>query len=163
MKRILVIDDDAAIREALNKVLHAEGYETVLAANSDEAISQFSAGDIDLVLLDLNLPTKSGWDLFEWFTGVDPLVPIIIITGRADQCTLAAGAGVGALLEKPVDVDFLLESIRDLLTETDETRLHRLLGNNEALRHAASASGSSRKTKINKPRVYETTKRLPHN
>ena len=147
MKRILIVDDDTSIREALNKVLRAEGYETVLAANSDEAVSQFGVGGIDLVLLDLNLPTKSGWDLFEWFTGTDPLVPVIIITGRADQCTLATGAGVGALIEKPVDVDFLLKSIRDLLAETNDARLHRLLGNNESLRYATTARSPRTKSK----------------
>ena len=152
MKRILIVDDDTALRQALDKVLRAEGYETVAAYDSDDAVSEFSVGDIDLSLLDLHLPTKSGWDLFEWFTETDPLVPIIIITGRADQCVLATGAGVGALLEKPVDVDFLLQSIRDLLAETNENRLHRLLGSNESLRCPAPAS-RSRKTRIIRPDV----------
>ena len=148
MKKILIVDDDTAIREALNKVLRTEGYETALAAHPDDAVSQFSAGDIDLVLLDLHLPTKSGWDLFEWVTGTDPLVPVIIITGRADQCTLAAGAGVGALLEKPVDVDFLLKSVRDLLVETNDARLHRLLGNHDGLRYAAAAQSPKIKDRV---------------
>ena len=145
MKRILVIDDDRSIREALNKLLRGEGYDTLLAANSDQALAHFGCGNVDLLLLDLNLPTKNGWDLFERFTEINPLVPIIIITGRADQSALAAGAGVGALLEKPVDVDFLLKSIRDLLAETNETRLHRLLGNNHSLRYASAALLKGRK------------------
>ena len=56
-KKILIVDDDAAIREAMSKVLRAENYEVVLAAAGQAAGEQFEAGEIDLLLLDLGLRT----------------------------------------------------------------------------------------------------------
>ena len=126
--KILVVDDDSQIRESLRKVLRAEGYEVVLAAEVQEGIEKYNAEPIDLLLLDLNLAGDNGWDLFERLTSHNPLLPIIIITGRASQEELAAGAGVGALMRKPLDVPVLLQTITDLLAESAETRLKRLVG-----------------------------------
>ena len=72
-KSILVIDDDAQIRESLAKVLRAEGYEVRLAGDGQEAMDREGAARVDLLLLDLNLPQRSGWDLFESFTSMNPL------------------------------------------------------------------------------------------
>ena len=137
MKRtILIVDDDAPIRESMRKLLQAECYQVVLAANGEEALEKFVPEKVDLLLLDLNLPAKSGWDLFERFSSINPLLPIIIITGRQNQHKLAAAAGVGALMEKPLDVPVLLQSITALLAEPAETRLRRLVGPNKDFRHA---------------------------
>ena len=106
--KILVLDDDAQIRLSLSKLLKAEGYEVLLAADGSEALDRFNPAEIDLLLLDLALPMKSGWDVFERMTSINPLLPIIIITGRDGQRDLAAAAGVGALMEKPLDVPLLL-------------------------------------------------------
>lgn len=140
-KRILIVDDDAQIRASLRKALRAEGYEVLLAADGQEGIEEFSGSKIDLLLLDLNLPVKSGWDAFERLTAINPLVPIVIITGRRDQRDLAAAAGVGALFEKPFDVPKLLESIKDLLAEASETHLKRLAGFQSYLRHVRKKPG----------------------
>jgi DNA-binding response OmpR family regulator len=133
--RILIVDDDAQIRASLRKALRAEGYEVILAADGQEGIEQFLANPIHLLLLDLNLPVKRGWDTFERLTSINPLVPIVIITGRRDQRDLAAAAGVGALFEKPFDVPMLLASIKELLAESPETHLKRLAGLQSYLRH----------------------------
>jgi DNA-binding response OmpR family regulator len=138
--KILVVDDDPQIRESLRKVLRAEGYEVVLAADGQEGIERFSVERIDLLLLDLNLPSKSGWDIFGTLTSFDPLLPIIIITGRENQQALAEGAGVGALMRKPLDVPALLQTILDLLAESAETRLKRLVGQHGQMRHVPPAN-----------------------
>ena len=80
--------------------------------------------NIDLLLLDLNLPGNSGWDVFGTLTSLNPFLPIIIITGRDNQHELAAEAGVGALMEKPLDLPMLLKTITELLAESSETRLN---------------------------------------
>ena len=136
--KIMVVDDDPQIRESLRKVLRAEGYEVVLAAEDREGIEKFNAEQIDLLLLDLNLAGDNGWDLYERLTSENPLLPIIIITGRANQQQLAAGAGVGALMRKPLDVPVLLQTITDLLAESAETRLKRLVGLHGDTRHVPS-------------------------
>jgi DNA-binding response OmpR family regulator len=138
-KKILVVDDDPQIRESLRKVLRAEGYEVVLAADGQEAIDKFDPEHIDLLLLDLNLPGNSGWDIFGTLTSLNPFLPIIIITGRQNQHELAAGAGVGALMEKPLDVPLLLKTITELLAESAETRLKRLVGLHSDVRHVPPA------------------------
>ena len=133
---ILVVDDDPQVRESLRKVLQAEGYDVVLTADGQEGLDQFDSKHIDLLLLDLNLPAKSGWDLFERFSSTNPLLPIVIITGRCNQHKLAAAAGVGALMEKPLDVPLLLQTIAALLVEPTEARLKRLVGLNSDVRYA---------------------------
>ena len=142
-KNILIVDDDAPIRQALRKVLKAEGYEVMLAADGQEGLDQFDSKHIDLLLLDLTLPAKSGWDLFERFSSTNPLLPIVIITGRHNQYKLAAAAGVSALMEKPLDVPLLLQTIAALLVEPAEARLKRLVGLNSDVRYAPPRRTSS--------------------
>lgn len=137
---ILVVDDDLQIREALGKVLRAEGYEVALAADGQEALDRFRAEPVDLLVLDLNLPGSSGWDVFGTLTSANPFLPIIIITGRQDQQALATGAGVGALMCKPLDVPALLRIVTELLAESAETRLKRLVGQLSDLRHVPPAN-----------------------
>lgn len=124
-KKILVVDDESSIREALSKVLHAEDYEVVSAENGQEAIEKFGAEKIDLLLLDLGLPVKDGWGTLEWLARVNPLLPIIIITGRHAQRELAEKAGADALMEKPLNVPRLLQTIRELINEPMERRAQR--------------------------------------
>src|SRR5437762_9887114 len=102
-KRILLVDDDRSIRESLSKILRAENYEVVLAENGQEAIQKHGVERIDLLILDLNMPVKNGWATLEWLAEVNPLLPVIIITGRANQRALAEKAGFVALMAKPLD------------------------------------------------------------
>jgi CheY-like chemotaxis protein len=127
-KTILLVDDDPAVRESITQVLSEEEYLVLPAANGKEAVQTAAAGKVDLVLLDLSLPEMSGWDAFELLTSENPLIPVIIITARPNQLFSALAAGVGALMEKPLDFPNLLETIRDLLAETPETRLARIAG-----------------------------------
>ena len=140
--KVLVVDDDTSVRESVSKVLNEEGYDAVLAADGDAALKQFATREIDLLLLDLGLPIKSGWDVFEQITTENPFVPIIIITGQADQYRAAVAAGVGALMEKPLDVPRLLQTIQDLLAEPKETRLRRLCGQGGEVRHIPSSAAA---------------------
>jgi CheY-like chemotaxis protein len=127
-RRILLVDDDATVRDSLNEVLVDEGYSVVPAANGKEALELVKQSSIDLVLLDLNMPIKNGWDTFERLTADHPLIPVIIVTARANQVFTALSAGAGALLEKPMHIPALLRTIEKLLLETSEQRLARLAG-----------------------------------
>ena len=129
-KRILLVDDERSIRESLSKILGAENYEVVPAGNGQEAIEKHAGERIDLLILDLNMPVKNGWDTLEWLVGINPLLPVVIITGRSNQSALAKTAGAAVLMEKPLDVPLLLQTIRELLTERRallETTARRLL------------------------------------
>ena len=127
-KRILLVDDDPTVRDSLNDVLVEEDYFVISAENGQQALDSAKTLPIDLVLLDLNMPVKNGWDTFEQLTADHPLVPIIIVTARPNQLFTAVGAGVGALLEKPMDIPTLLRTIEKLLAESAEKRLARLAG-----------------------------------
>src|SRR6185503_17918093 len=128
IKRILLVDDDPTVRGSLNDVLVAEGYFVVPAGNGQQALDLANESPVDLVLLDLNMPVKNGWDTFEQLTREHPLIPIIIATARPNQLFMAISAGVGALMEKPMDIPMLLRTIEKLLAESTEQRLARLAG-----------------------------------
>lgn len=139
-KTVLVVDDDAAVRKSLSKVLKQVGYEVQLAADGQEALERFDPNHTDLLLLDLGLPIRNGWDAFESITRQNPYLPVIIITGQTDKFEVAAAAGVGALMEKPLDVPQLLQTMRDLLVEPKEERLRRLCGLSHDVRYVPSDS-----------------------
>lgn len=130
--RILVVDDDSSVREMLTRVLIGEGYLVSAAADGTSALEIAASTKIDLVLLDLNMPGKSGWDTFERLTAGNPLLPVIIVTARVNQLFTAMGAGVGALLEKPLHFPKLLQTIQQLLAEPAESRLARMAGDRSA-------------------------------
>jgi len=140
-KTILLVDDEASVRELVGRVLQTENYKVITAANGTEALGLGSRVHIDLVLLDLNLPVKNGWDTFERLTYEHPLVPVIIITARPNQFFSAVGAGAGALMEKPLDFPKLLKTVAVLLEEPMETRLARLAGKSAAF-HYQPAMGN---------------------
>jgi two-component system nitrogen regulation response regulator NtrX len=124
-KRILIVDDESSIREALSKVLSEEDYEVVSAENGREAIEKFKLERMDLALLDIGLPAKDGWQTLVWLTQVNPYLPVIVITGRSNQRELAERMGADAIMEKPLDVPRLLEIIRELTNEPMECRTRR--------------------------------------
>jgi DNA-binding response OmpR family regulator len=138
-KRILLVDDEASVREMVGRVLMGEGFNVLLAGDGPEALRVAAANPIDLVLLDLNMPGLSGWDTFEKLTRENPFLAVIIITARPNQLFTAVGAGVGALLEKPLDFPTLLETVRTLLAESDEMRLARLTGERGAIHYQPTA------------------------
>ena len=122
------MDDDPSVREMLTRVLVGEEYLVMPAASGPDALRVAAATEVDLVLLDLNMPGQNGWDTFERLTASNPLLPVIIITARSNQLFAALASGVGALLEKPLDFPKLLQTIRHLLTESAESRLARMAG-----------------------------------
>jgi DNA-binding response OmpR family regulator len=126
--RILLVDDDPTVRDSLNDVLESEGYVVITAENGQQALELIDKLPVDLVMLDLNMPIKNGWDTFERLTAGRPLIPIIIATARPNQLFTALSAGAAALLEKPMDIPTLLQTIEKLLAETADQCLARLAG-----------------------------------
>lgn len=137
-KKIMLVDDDPAIRHILLRLLTEENFFVLTAADGVEALELANATKFDLVLLDLNMPVKDGWQTFEQLTAKDPTLPIIIITARPNQFFSALSAGVGALLEKPLNFTKLFDTIRDLLEEPAENRLARLTGRPSAFHYVSS-------------------------
>lgn len=143
-KTILIADDDLSVRKSLGRVLKDAGYNVVEAVDGAEASQQFKTGRIDLLLLDIGLPMRIGWDAFENITGQAPAFPILVVTGDDNQYDRAVAAGFGVLMEKPLDVTQLLKTIQDLLSESAESRSRRLCGNNPNLRFIPPQPPSAR-------------------
>jgi two-component system, OmpR family, response regulator MprA len=114
--RLLLVDDEPTIRAALERLLRMEGYEVALAANGQEALQRALEWPIDLVLLDVNVATESGWEISQRLSIAKPELPIVMITARPDEAITPAVAYVGALMEKPLDLPLLLTTVQKLLS-----------------------------------------------
>lgn len=126
--KVLLVDDEPKICAALAGALVSEGFDVVFVESGDEAIQAFRDGIFDIMLMDLSMPGKSGWETFAQLAWSRPLLPVIIITALPDQEAAAKAAGVGALLEKPLDIPTLLKTMRRLLAEAIEVQLARVAG-----------------------------------
>lgn len=135
--RLLVVDDDSSVLDAMTELLATEGYEVLAARDGAGALRQFKSGPVDLVVLDLNLGTDDGWDVFRRMAEVNPFVRTVIITAEGGQEELARAAGVDALVEKPIDVSVFLEIVRDLLAERDAQPREQIRGGDERCRYVA--------------------------
>lgn len=113
---ILVIDDDLAVRDSLKQVLEQTGYSVATAQDGEAGLALLQGSPCDLLILDLDLPKISGWDVIDFVTTNRPALPVIILTAMADQCEPGATAGADAVLVKPPDVAHLLATVQGLLT-----------------------------------------------
>ena len=114
---ILVAEDEPDIASFLRKGLTAEGYLCVVAGDAETALSAARTRPVDLVLLDLILPDRSGLDVLRVLRARDPRLPVLILTAREDVDTKIMGLDQGAddYLTKPFAFDELLARIRALL------------------------------------------------
>jgi len=129
-KTILLADDDASIRTMVGRVLEAESYNVFFAKNGREAARRFKTDPPDLVLLDLNMPEKDGWEAFEEMCAVNPMLPVIIITASPYEYERAVQLGADALMEKPLNLPLLLQTIRELLAQSPSDCMARLTNPN---------------------------------
>jgi CheY-like chemotaxis protein len=79
--RILVIDDEDSVRDILSKILGLKGHQVVVASDGEEGIERFKNETFDLVFTDLGMPKISGWEVGKTIKGLNPKVPIVMITG----------------------------------------------------------------------------------
>jgi len=111
---VLIIDDEAAIRESLQTLLELEGYGVGTAASGEEGLARLGDRPFDLVLLDLALPDRNGIDLLPEIRGIDPQLSIIMITayGTVEDAVRAMQSGATNFLQKPWDNEKLLADVR---------------------------------------------------
>jgi len=119
-KTILVVDDEATLRETLAWNLEREGYRVVEAADGREALDRFEAEHPDLVLLDLMLPEVSGVEVCRRMRAVSE-VPILMLTARDSELDKVVGLEVGAddYVTKPFSLRELQARVRALLRRAD--------------------------------------------
>ena len=116
--RILIAEDDRAVREALDRALRLEGYETSLAAHGSEALEVLErGGQVDAIVLDILMPFVNGLDVCRKLRSRGDRTPILMLTARHEVGDRVAGLDAGAddYLTKPFALDELLARIRALL------------------------------------------------
>jgi two-component system, OmpR family, response regulator MprA len=115
--KLLVAEDDRAVRASLERALALEGYDVATVRNGAEALSWLAADSADAVLLDVTMPVVDGLTVCRVLRGEGHRVPILMLTARADTGDRIAGLDAGAddYLPKPFDLGELLARIRALL------------------------------------------------
>jgi two-component system response regulator MprA len=115
--RVLVADDDRAIRESLQRALRLEGYEVDLAPNGADALTAAKEHHPDVMVLDLMMPTIDGLTVCRVLRAEGDRTPILMLTARTETSDRVAGLDAGAddYLPKPFELDELLARLRALL------------------------------------------------
>jgi two-component system response regulator AtoC len=105
--KILVADDDSTIRRNLTRLLRAEGYQVVEAADGDQATARIRADDVDAVLLDLKMPGRDGLTVLGDLGPLLTDLPVIVITAFAGSSAAIEAMRRGAYdyQSKPIDID----------------------------------------------------------
>jgi CheY-like chemotaxis protein len=111
-KRVLVVEDNQALRENVAEALVLEGYDVVVAANGLEALRRLDEGSVDVVMLDLVMPEMDGRELLRHIRANPRLaaLPAIVATGHSDA-RARAGVPANAFLHKPFGVRELLAAL----------------------------------------------------
>ena len=121
-QRILVVEDDSAIRRGIVDALEFAGYEALQAANGNEGMAQALRATFDLLLLDLILPGHSGFEILKAVRDVRPVLPVIVLTARGEEADRVQGLRLGAddYVVKPFSVRELLARVEAVLRRSPE-------------------------------------------
>ena len=114
---VLVVDDEAHIRESLKRLVTHFGHDVKMAASAEEADSWMSSLRFDVILLDIELPRMKGVEFLSWALEKDPEQAIIMLTGLDDPdlALECIDKGARTYLVKPVEAEFLRYALRDAL------------------------------------------------
>ncbi len=157
--RILVIDDEAAIRDSLKMLLEYDGYEFVGAATGQEGLALAERDTPDLVLLDVKMPGMDGIEVLERLRVLNDTVPVVVVSGHGTISTAVEATKKGAFdfIEKPFASERVLVSLRNALDQRrlrDENRTlkkavevrHQMVGESGPLKQVMAAIGRAAPT-----------------
>ncbi|ATX81088.1 PAS domain S-box-containing protein/diguanylate cyclase (GGDEF) domain-containing protein [Mariprofundus ferrinatatus] len=140
--KILIVDDQASLRDAYGEILEHAGFNVCKAKDYDAAIAMLNDGSIDLALLDILLEGKSGLDLLSYIRGHHPICPVIMMSGYADKKNTieALRQGAADYLEKPIAPLELVHSIRHRLNYRALENENQQLQEYQAMHHRLKKS-----------------------
>jgi DNA-binding response OmpR family regulator len=117
MARILVIDDDPSIRQAIGFTLRDEGHEVEEAPDGRTALDIIGKQQPDLILLDMKMPVMDGWEFARRYREqYDHQTPLLVVTAAPDAARRAADVAAEGYLAKPFDLDVLVERVAALVS-----------------------------------------------
>jgi DNA-binding response OmpR family regulator len=108
---ILVVDDDATIRDVVAETLTQEGYATTTAADGEEALALLTRDEPGLVLLDLRLPRVDGWEVARQMRARGLSTPVVVMTAELSVADYVGELGAAGLLVKPFNLVELLNEV----------------------------------------------------
>jgi len=124
MKRILVIEDEPQMQLGLRDNLELEGYEVQVASDGDEGLNKAASFNPDLVILDIMLPKKNGFDVCRELRARSNVTPIVMLTARSAETDKVLGLELGAddYVTKPFSITELLARVRAVLRRTASSK-----------------------------------------
>lgn len=124
MKPVLVVDDEAIVRESIRDWLKDAGYQVSVAESGEEALKMIQKQNFGVMILDLRLPGITGIDVLKKARTLKPDIKSIVITAYPTMLTQEEAAKLGAIdyLVKPIFPDKLEELIRETLGEVDDKK-----------------------------------------
>jgi two-component system nitrogen regulation response regulator NtrX len=157
--RILVIDDEAAIRDSLRMTLEYEGYEFLGAPTGQDGLALVEREAPDLIILDVKMPGMDGLEVLDRLRAMNETVPVVVISGHGTISTAVEATKKGAFdfVEKPFATEKVLVSLRNALDSRrlrDENRSlkkavevrHQMIGDSSALKQVMAAVGRAAPT-----------------
>lgn len=113
--RILVVDDEAAIRDSMRMILEYEGYEVLLAATGEEGVAMAEREGPDLVFLDVKMPGMDGLEVLQRLRHFAEVTPVVVVSGHATISTAVEATRLGAFdfIEKPLSSERVLVTVRN--------------------------------------------------
>jgi CheY-like chemotaxis protein len=116
--QVLIVDDDAAILEMIAELLSYEGYMVVTCSEGRQAVAFAHTAPPALILLDLMMPEMSGWQVISTLRSSPQTraIPVVLLSARRDLADAARELKVAAYLEKPFDLEELLDLVRHYVT-----------------------------------------------
>jgi DNA-binding response OmpR family regulator len=111
---VLVIDDDDRIRTLLRDILLFGGHEVIEASDGESGIRYLEKdGAVDMVLTDLGMPLKNGWEVAKWIKTKTPQIPVVLVTGWGTNLDegQVRDSGVDMIIGKPFQVNEILEAV----------------------------------------------------
>jgi len=120
-RKVLIVDDEAGIRQALGQLLEYEGYEVRASENAVDGITQYQSWRPDLVFMDVKMAGIDGLEALKRIRETDPGAVVVMISGHATIQTAVEATQRGAydILEKPLDTDRILVTLRNALSHLD--------------------------------------------
>ena len=120
MADILVADDTKSIRSTLRILLEEDGHEVRVATNGEEALAECAKRRPDMLLLDIMMPGKNGYQVLKQIRRGDPSLPVIFLSAKGSPADVSLGLDLGSddYLPKPFDGEVLLSRVRAVLRRT---------------------------------------------
>ena len=150
MARILVVDDEQAIRKTLREILEFESYIVDDAGDGVECLAKVKQNNYDVIIIDVKMPKLDGMEAIEKIQTINPDIPIVVISGHGNIDTAVEAVKKGAFdfLQKPMDLNRLLITLRNAMDKSSlivekkvlqrkvaKTNVKSIVGNSASIRH----------------------------